>query len=279
MDWHRDQIVNKNIDNCPQIEVVYTLHNYSDSTTQWINDKNGYIPIISITGNGNYSFVNRFISSFFTFTGKYVGSYGKKGLYLDNVKKDQLLSSKKYENVKSLLMNKKLEVAVVDNSSKQILKEGLFFKFCNAVVLGKINPITYKSDCVLNEPVDTPKIIRTVTTLVPKEGFAVLCMDDPNIDQLMKDFDGKIIYYTENTQNIYGKKNRIVSVNDNNIALYHNGSQITIENTLKKYNKKYNKYDVMAAIGGIWTYYDIMDNNEILQKFITNYHKLKYKIY
>jgi hypothetical protein len=34
----------------------------------------------------------------------------------------------------------------------------------------------------------------------------------------------------------------------------------------------------MAAIGGLWTYYDIMNNTEILQKFITNYHKLKYKI-
>ena len=43
MNWHRDQIINKNIDNCPQIEVVYTLHNKSDSVTQWINDKNGYI--------------------------------------------------------------------------------------------------------------------------------------------------------------------------------------------------------------------------------------------
>jgi putative intracellular protease/amidase len=103
-------------------------------------------------------------------------------------------------------------------------------------------------------------------------------MDDPNIDQLMKDFDGKIIYYTENTKNMYSKKNRIISVNDTDIALYHNGSLITIENTLKKYNKKYSKQDVMAAIGGIWTYYDIMNNTEILQKFITNYHKLKYKI-
>jgi hypothetical protein len=43
MDWHRDQIINKNIYNCPQIEVVYTVHNKSDSKTEWINDKNGYI--------------------------------------------------------------------------------------------------------------------------------------------------------------------------------------------------------------------------------------------
>jgi hypothetical protein len=43
MDWHRDQIINKNIYNCPQIEVVYTVHNTSNSNTEWINDKKGYI--------------------------------------------------------------------------------------------------------------------------------------------------------------------------------------------------------------------------------------------
>ena len=51
MNWHRDQVITKNIYNCPQIEVVYTVHNTSDSKTEWVNDKNGYI-------NEIYSFPN-----------------------------------------------------------------------------------------------------------------------------------------------------------------------------------------------------------------------------
>jgi hypothetical protein len=43
MKWHRDQIITENIYNCPQIEVVYTVHNTSNSKTEWISDKNGYV--------------------------------------------------------------------------------------------------------------------------------------------------------------------------------------------------------------------------------------------
>ena len=62
MNWHRDQAITKNIYNCPQIEVVYTVHNTSDSKTEWINDKNGYIneiysvPNSIIITQGNSSF-------------------------------------------------------------------------------------------------------------------------------------------------------------------------------------------------------------------------------
>ena len=37
MDWHRD-FVDKVSKNCPQIEIVFTLENTSDSKTVWIND-------------------------------------------------------------------------------------------------------------------------------------------------------------------------------------------------------------------------------------------------
>ena len=39
MNWHRDTILSNN--NCPQIEVVFTIDNNSDSTTIWIDDKTG----------------------------------------------------------------------------------------------------------------------------------------------------------------------------------------------------------------------------------------------
>ncbi len=35
--WHRDLVDNVN-KNCPQIEIVYTLENNSDSKTVWIDD-------------------------------------------------------------------------------------------------------------------------------------------------------------------------------------------------------------------------------------------------
>jgi ABC-type maltose transport system permease subunit len=64
MDWHRDY-VDKVVRNCPQIEIVFTLENSSDSKTVWIDDdtnkKNEIITknnsIIITQGNGAYHMV------------------------------------------------------------------------------------------------------------------------------------------------------------------------------------------------------------------------------
>ena len=64
MDWHRDY-VDKVVRNCPQIEIVFTLENTSDSKTLWIDDdtnkKHEIITqnnsIIITQGNGAYHMV------------------------------------------------------------------------------------------------------------------------------------------------------------------------------------------------------------------------------
>jgi hypothetical protein len=64
MDWHRDY-VDKVVKNCPQIEIVFTLENTSDSKTVWIDDntniKHDIITennsIIITQGNGAYHMV------------------------------------------------------------------------------------------------------------------------------------------------------------------------------------------------------------------------------
>jgi|LauGreSBDMM110SN_4_FD.fasta_scaffold03218_2 hypothetical protein len=43
MDWHRDSIVTRNNSGSPQIELVYTLENISDSMTEWIDDASGQV--------------------------------------------------------------------------------------------------------------------------------------------------------------------------------------------------------------------------------------------
>lgn len=45
MNWHRDSVISIN-KNCPQIEVVYTIENKSDSQTEWIDDNTNIKNII-----------------------------------------------------------------------------------------------------------------------------------------------------------------------------------------------------------------------------------------
>ena len=71
MDWHRDYIDNV-VRNCPQIEIVFTLENTSDSKTLWIdddtNEKHEIITknnsIIITQGNGAYHMVTPVTTGF-----------------------------------------------------------------------------------------------------------------------------------------------------------------------------------------------------------------------
>jgi hypothetical protein len=71
MDWHSDYIDNV-VRNCPQIEIVFTLENTSDSKTLWIddntNEKHEIITknnsIIITQGNGAYHMVTPVTTGF-----------------------------------------------------------------------------------------------------------------------------------------------------------------------------------------------------------------------
>ena len=212
-----------------------------------ISLENYFFPIISIAGDGDCIFVNKFITSFFLYIGKYIRSHSSNK------------NKSNYEDVKLILMNRRLEMAVFDTNSKTILNEGIFYKKCNAVILGKINMVEYESECIINEPDNIPKILRTLTTLVPKNGFAVLNMDDENINELYKNFDGDIIFYSLYNNNI---NNRCVYYEDEYIFISY--KQIKI--SLFKYERK--KYEILAAIGGIWSFFDLINNISVFRNFI-----------
>jgi cyanophycin synthetase len=212
-----------------------------------ISLENYFFPIISIVGDGDCIFVNKFITSFFTYIGKYIRSYSSNK------------NKSNYEDVKLILMNRRLEMAVFDTNSKTILNEGIFYKKCNAVILGKINMVEYKSECVINEPDNTPKILRTLTTLVPKNGFAILNMDDENINELYKNFDRHVIFYSLNNYDI---NYRCIYYENEYICISYNHTKIS----LFKYERK--TYEILAAIGGIWSFFDLINNISVLRNFI-----------
>lgn len=213
----------------------------------------GYIPIFSITGNGDMNYVNNFISSFFRYIGKYVGSCSMNSLYLNGNKKPS--SKINYMNVKSLLMNRRLEIAVVENDSNVILNEGLFYNNCNAIILGTINTIKYESNCMIDEPHNTFKILRAVVDLVRKGNYAVLNKDDSNIEMLTKICDGDVIYYGIGK---YDKKNKAIVLENDIIYVYRDGLKKKLC-TLPNAN-----IDMVAAIAGIYSNFDLSYDDNII---------------
>lgn len=242
------------------------------------DDLNGLIPIISITGDGNLKFVNYFISNFFSNIGKYVGSYGKNGFYLNNQK---IIKKTEYqwESVKHILMNNNVEMAVFDNDSSTILDEGVFYKSCNCVFLGNIKENLNKdAECFINEIHYSLKIFKTITNIVPKDGYVILNADDKNIEDLYEICKCNIIFYTnsnDNSNNLFNNrflKNHIL--NNGKIVLNNNG-EVTLYQNYKQMglfsiDKNINTYDILASVAGIWSCYDIFNNDstEIFNKIL-----------
>jgi cyanophycin synthetase len=217
------------------------------------DNDDGYIPLFSITGSGNISYVNNIISSFFTYIGKYVGSCGINGIYLNGIKKSS--SNINYMNVKSLLMNKRLEIAVVDNDSNVILNEGLFYNNCNAIILGLINTVKYETKCCIDEPHNSFKILRAVVDLVGENNHAILNKDDVNIELLTNICDGSIIYYGIGD---YDNEDRAIVLEDNDIYVYKNKSKkklCTFPNA---------NIDMLAALAGIYSNFDLYSDDNII---------------
>lgn len=275
------------------LEVIKYLFNND------LSINNSCIPIISIIGDGNAPFVNNFISSFFIFIQKNVGSYGKNGFYLNNLLKHSKTNQYNWESVKEILMNKKLEIAIFDTDSQILCNEGLFYKECNSIILGKIKETKYKTECVQNEPDNILKILRVNVDIVGKNGYAVLNLDDENIEKLVELCDGTVIFYTinenlENNMNLTDLNNRFfetfqnieqnkkydkinitkkVYIENGNIILYDNYQKTILcqINQLTKILKYINKSDLLAAISGIWTSFDLCKNSFVFQKFIKNF--------
>jgi UDP-N-acetylmuramate-alanine ligase len=90
--------------------------------------------------------------------------------------------------------------------------------------------LNYSSNYLLNEPENTLKMLRVTFDIIHKDGYAILNADDPNIKDLEKICDGKIIYYTTNSietnevlvNHSNDEKNRIVMLKDDYVCLYEN---------------------------------------------------------
>ena len=218
----------------PQELINYVCQDYSK------------LPILNICGDDS-SFVNNFISSFFIFIKMYVGSYGINGYKLNNILKSNKTNFH-WENVKQILMNRMVEIAIFDTTCDIILNEGLFYNYCNSIILDDSSKLE--------------NILRVNVDIIRKDNCAILNYDDKNINKLIKLCDGSIIFFTVNGNINQSFKYRTVSFENNNIILYNNESSKKLITITEKLDIK-DKYNLVASIGGIWSCYDLFNDENI----------------
>jgi cyanophycin synthetase len=179
------------------------------------------IPVISITGTNGKTTTTRMIAHIFSTMGLNVGMTTTSGVYVGNrciVKGDTTGP----DSAKTILMDKRVEVAVLETARGGILRRGLGYDLADVGVITNIS-----NDHLGIDGIDTIEDLANVKSLVVEAvkpaGYAVLNADDPCVNLLAERARAKIIYFTKNPDNIVVKKHLldkgyVVYLNENFIC-------------------------------------------------------------
>ena len=158
-------------------------------------DDSGRIPVIGIAGSSGKTLVAKIIARLLHLSGQHVGLACTDGLYFD-----QRLIEKRdcatWAAAQKILMNRRVDAAVIENSVTTILTEGLGYDRCQVGVVTNLQPEQHYGACYIETPEQVYNVLRTQVDVVLSTGTAVLNAVDP-IVALMADLcDGNVIFFS-----------------------------------------------------------------------------------
>ena len=220
-------------------------------------EANGRIPVIGVTGSQHTGRLARLIAWLVHISGKHVGLACSEGLFLDGRQIDSR-DSAHWEPSQRLLINRSVQAAVFENSSRMILAEGLAYDRC---AVGVVTDIHCTPDLREFDILDTEqafKVARTQVDVVLPGGTAVLPAADPQVMELAALCDGKVILYATDGQNKAlqdhrSQQGRVLFVRDGEIVLAQGADELALLPLATLKPAKAAKPEmVMAAIGAAW---------------------------
>lgn len=168
-------------------------------------EENGSIPLIGVTGSSGTTEVSDLVFHLLKQSGDCVALANTSGLYVG----DRVLhrnDSANWKEAQRLLLNKDVEVAVIENRGMQILTEGLAYDRCS---IGIVTRISYSNDYkrpdiayhAFEDAEDLIKVFRTQVDVVFPTGQAILNAQDANVAAMAGYCDGEIIFYALSPDN------------------------------------------------------------------------------
>ncbi len=218
-------------------------------------NESGRIPIVGVTGSHGTTAVSRLIAWLLHLQGTYVGLACKDGLFL---RQRQVLkkASDNWDASRQVLINRMVETAVFENSSKAILSEGLAYDWCQVGVVTNIDPADSLPDFYIDDADQMSRVARTQVDVVLPTGVAVLNAADARVAELASLCDGSVIFFAASasiaaiaTHLEVGQ--RAVFLRDDQIVLASGKEEILIPNTTQNH-ASLNIEIVLAAIAAAW---------------------------
>lgn len=199
-------------------------HNVAADILDYIfpEDTPASIPIISITGTNGKTTVTRMLRHVLLQYGKKVGMTCSSGTYIG----EECISRGDNTgplSAHSLLYNRDVEVAVLETARGGIIRKGLGYDLADVGIITNISGDHLGTDGI--ESLEDLAFAKSlVVEAIKPGGYAVLNADDPMTEQIARNVQCKIIYFSQNRINPLLVKH----INQGGVAVACDNGYITI---------------------------------------------------
>lgn len=155
----------------------------------------GRIPVVGVAGSAGATQVARLLAWLLQLSGRYTGLACRDGLYLDGRCIDSGDASQR-EAGQKLLINRAVQVAVLENNADTILRTGLAYDRCQVGVLTDLGGASALGEFDIFDQAAMFKVMRTQVDAVLSGGVAILNAGEPAIVEMAGFCDGEVIFYS-----------------------------------------------------------------------------------
>ena len=153
------------------------------------------LPIVGIAGSRGKSIVAELVASILHLSHSGVGLACSKGMYFNQRQIDGR-DCANYESGHRLMLNRQVEVAIIENDNRVILNDGLPYRCCTVGVVTNLDPTDTVPECAIEDEVGIWKVMRTQVDVVLPTGAAVLNADDVEVADMARLCQGEVIFFS-----------------------------------------------------------------------------------
>ena len=157
--------------------------------------ENGRIPVIGVTGGAGRGTVAYLVAWLLQLSGPLTGLSSGLGHYI-GTQRVQSGKPSDWEAGQRMLINRNVEAAVIENSPRSMLTEGLAYDRCQISVVTGMPGWDDLDDPYIHNPEQMRLLMRTQVDVVLDTGAAVLNADDEAVAGLAPLCDGEVIFYS-----------------------------------------------------------------------------------